>query len=88
MSNDLALDGTNCAHEPAPVQVATGQDVDIVPVVPDAVRETYVLPTFDGGEESFTEYLTYWPGSRRPGTFQAPRPAGRRTFSATRRVPM
>jgi hypothetical protein len=42
-----------------PLAVAPRAEVILLPVEPDGVRETYVLPTFDGGVRTITENLTY-----------------------------
>jgi hypothetical protein len=43
----------------APLAVTVGQQVTLEPVEPDGARETYVVPTLDGGERMFTENLRY-----------------------------
>ncbi len=42
-----------------PLPVDLGQTVTLLPIEPDGVRETYVVETFDGGERTFTENLSY-----------------------------
>lgn len=41
------------------LEVAPSQKLRLTPVEPDGVREIYVAPTIDGGEETFTESVTY-----------------------------
>ncbi len=41
------------------LSVAVGQKVTFEPVEPDGARETYAVPTLDGGERVFTESLRY-----------------------------
>ena len=41
------------------LEVAPKQKIRLTPVEPAGVRETYVTPTIDGGEEMFTESITY-----------------------------
>jgi hypothetical protein len=48
-----------CADTQSPLEVAPGTSINLFPVEPDGVRETYVIPTLDGGSEMFTESLTY-----------------------------
>lgn len=48
-----------CIDQAAPLEVAAGTEVRLAPVEPPGVRETYVIPTLDGGFETFTESLTY-----------------------------
>jgi len=43
----------------AALTVAPGQEVVLLPVEPEGVRETYVLPTFEGGVRRITENLRY-----------------------------
>jgi len=42
-----------------PVELAIDQELDLTPVEPDGVREDYVLPTFDGGEQMLHENIRY-----------------------------
>ncbi|HTE54543.1 MAG TPA: hypothetical protein VK698_27005 [Kofleriaceae bacterium] len=42
-----------------PFTVAPGERVSVLPVEPAGARERYVVATFDGGENRFTENLTY-----------------------------
>jgi hypothetical protein len=42
-----------------PLLVAPGEELRIEPLEQDGVRETYVLPTFDGGTRTITENLRY-----------------------------
>jgi hypothetical protein len=39
--------------------LAPGREVKLEPIEPDGVRETYVVPTLDGGERMFAENLRY-----------------------------
>lgn len=48
-----------CRDQPAPFEVAPGQQVRLTPVEPATARETYVVPTLDGRTQTFTESLTY-----------------------------
>jgi hypothetical protein len=48
-----------CVDQTAPLVVAPAQKVRLTPIEPPGVRETYVIPTLDGGFETFTENLTY-----------------------------
>jgi hypothetical protein len=41
------------------LEVTPNQKIRLTPVEPDGVRESYVAPTIDGGEETFTESITY-----------------------------
>ena len=47
------------ASDQAPLIVAPEDVLDITPIEPAGVREVYVAPTVDGGEQTFTETLTY-----------------------------
>jgi len=47
-------------RDPLPhLTVQVGDDVHLMPVESDTVREEYVVPTFEGGSRTFTENLTY-----------------------------
>lgn len=48
-----------CVDQATPLVLAPRQKIRITPVEPDGVRETYVVPTTDGRERTFTESLTY-----------------------------
>ena len=48
-----------CIDQTAPLVVAPGVTTRLTPVEPPGAREVYVLPTIDGGFETFTESLTY-----------------------------
>ncbi len=48
-----------CVDQTAPLVVGAGLQTRFTPVEPPGVREVYVLPTIDGGSETFTESLTY-----------------------------
>jgi hypothetical protein len=50
---DLDATGTT------PLIVSPDDDVTLTPVEPDGVHEVYVVPTIDGGEQMFTEAITY-----------------------------
>ena len=41
------------------LEVTPNQKIRLTPIEPDGVRESYVAPTIDGGEEMFTESITY-----------------------------
>ncbi|MEO6774623.1 MAG: hypothetical protein ABI467_16705 [Kofleriaceae bacterium] len=41
------------------LEVTPRQKVRLTPIEPAGVRETYVTPTIDGGERTFTETITY-----------------------------
>lgn len=41
------------------LEVTPRQKVRLTPIEADGVRETYVTPTIDGGERTFTESITY-----------------------------
>jgi hypothetical protein len=57
---DFMMPLTRCADPAArPLPVRPGQRIGLEPIEPDGVRETYVLPTFDGGSREFTENLSY-----------------------------
>ncbi len=64
---DAALDGINplplpmgrCVDQSAPLELVPTQRVRLTPTEPDGVRETYVVPTIDGMQQTFTESLTY-----------------------------
>jgi hypothetical protein len=64
---DASIDGADagplplgrCVDQTAPLVVAPEQVVRFTPIEPPGVRETYVIPTLDGGFETFTENLTY-----------------------------
>jgi hypothetical protein len=55
---ELDADGAAWAAG-APLAVAPHQELLLLPIEPDGVRETYVVPTLDGGERTFTENLRY-----------------------------
>ena len=55
----VALPIGRCADQTAPLQIKAGHQMHLVPIEPPGVRETYVIPTLDGGYETFTESLTY-----------------------------
>jgi hypothetical protein len=55
----MPLAPARCEDGAASLEVAPQEDVLLLPVEPDGVRETYVLPTFDGGVRTITENLRY-----------------------------
>jgi hypothetical protein len=56
-TRDLPLG--RCAEQVAPLTLAPGQAITLAPIEPPDVREVYVVPTFEGGERTFTENLSY-----------------------------
>lgn len=48
-----------CVDQEAPLTIAPGGRVRLMPIEPLDLRERYVVPTFDGGEREFTETITY-----------------------------
>jgi hypothetical protein len=48
-----------CVDQAAPLEVAAGDQLDLIPLEPAGARETYVVPTFDGGSQTITENLSY-----------------------------
>jgi hypothetical protein len=48
-----------CHDQASPLEVAPGEELHLAPVEPPGVRETYVVPTFDGGSQQITENLSY-----------------------------
>jgi hypothetical protein len=48
-----------CADGGTPLVVAPGDEVILEPEEANAIRETYVLPTFDGGTRQITENIRY-----------------------------
>jgi hypothetical protein len=64
---DASVDGAaaeplplgRCVDQSAPIVVPPGKKMRLTPVEPPGVRETYVIPTLDGGTATFTESLTY-----------------------------
>jgi hypothetical protein len=48
-----------CADQDEPVRIAGGEQLRLIPVEPEGVREPYVVPTLDGGVRSFVETLRY-----------------------------
>lgn len=79
---ELRADGVTfapgrCADpDTAPLPVLPGRRVELWPVEPEGVRETYVLPTFEGGVRTLTEYLMYsWFATA--GSFSSNRSGGR-----------
>lgn len=69
-NDNPSLDGMTADGEPSAIgrcadpdtvglRVEPGQVVELSPVESEGARETYVLPTFDGGEREFVENLSY-----------------------------
>jgi len=55
-----AVEPGRCADDRvAGVRVSAGQAVELLPVEAPDARESYVLPTFDGGERQFVENIVY-----------------------------
>ncbi|HVV82755.1 MAG TPA: hypothetical protein VHE35_06725 [Kofleriaceae bacterium] len=48
-----------CVDQPSPLSISVGQRIHLTPVEPPGARETYVVPTFEGGSRTFTENLRY-----------------------------
>ena len=48
-----------CHDQAQPIDVAPGEELKLAPIEPADARETYVVPTFDGGSAQFTENLSY-----------------------------
>ncbi len=48
-----------CVDQAAPLTVRAGDRVQLRPVEPDGLRETYVVPTFEGEVRQFTETIEY-----------------------------
>jgi hypothetical protein len=66
-----------CLEQSEPLVVSPRQKIRFMPVEPDGVRETYVVPTLDGMSRTFTESLTYqWLASA--GSFSSSRTGGPR----------
>ena len=60
MTNPMPLALTSCADPNAQkFEVTPRQKVRITPIETPGVRETYVTPTIDGSERTFTESITY-----------------------------
>jgi hypothetical protein len=45
--------------EVTPLEVSPGEEIELLPVEPEGVREDYVVPTFDGDVRYFTENMRY-----------------------------
>lgn len=58
-ADPITLPLGRCADQPEPMRIAPGEDLPLLPIEPDGVREDYVVPTLDGGSRAFTENLTY-----------------------------
>jgi hypothetical protein len=52
-ANGVAFADTSC------LDVLAGDQLTLLPIEPAGVRETYVVPTFDGGSRTFTENMRY-----------------------------
>jgi hypothetical protein len=66
-----------CVDQASPLTINAGQRVRITPVEPVDLRETYVVPTFDGQIRQFTETIEYqWYTSS--GTFSSLVSGGKR----------
>ncbi len=48
-----------CVDQAAPLTIAPGQRLNLMPIEPASAREVYVVPTFEGGSRTFTENLRY-----------------------------
>jgi hypothetical protein len=48
-----------CADTENPITIEAGTSINLFPAEAVGARETYVIPTLDGGSEMFTESLTY-----------------------------
>lgn len=60
MTNAQPVALNACDAPPAQkLEVTPRQKVRLTPIEADGVRETYVTPTIDGGERTFTESITY-----------------------------
>jgi len=60
MTNAEPMALNACDAPPAQkLEVTPRQKVRLTPIEADGVRETYVTPTIDGGERTFTESITY-----------------------------
>ncbi len=55
----IVLPFGRCLTQTAPLEVAPGTRIRIMPIEPDGAREPYVVPTTDGSSRMFTESLTY-----------------------------
>lgn len=55
----VALALGRCVDQAAPLTLGPEQSIHLAPVEPEGVRETYVVPTFEGGSRQFTENLRY-----------------------------
>jgi hypothetical protein len=66
-----------CVDQAQPITVSPGSKVQITPIEPEGLRETYVVPTFDGKVREFTETIDYhWYTSA--GSFSSSVSGGRR----------
>lgn len=66
-----------CVDQADPLTVRAGERVELVPIEPEGLRETYVLPTFEGEIREFTETIEYqWYTSS--GTFASLGSGGKR----------
>ncbi|HTR56076.1 MAG TPA: hypothetical protein VMJ10_35610 [Kofleriaceae bacterium] len=55
----VALPLGRCVDQTAPLQIKQGHTMRLLPIEPPGIHETYVIPTLDGGYETFTESITY-----------------------------
>ena len=55
----VALPLGRCVDQAAPIEVALGGRIHLMPIEPPGAREDYVVPTFEGGSRRFTENLRY-----------------------------
>jgi hypothetical protein len=59
-NDPFLLELGRCADNPLPMhEIPPNTKINLFPVESGGARETYVLPTLDGGSEMFTEALTY-----------------------------
>jgi hypothetical protein len=48
-----------CAEQLSPIELGPKETIHLVPIEPASARESYVVPTFEGGSRMFTENLRY-----------------------------
>jgi hypothetical protein len=49
-----------CEDDAAPrIEAAPDEEITLLPIEPEGVRETYMLPTFDGDVRTITENMRY-----------------------------
>jgi hypothetical protein len=56
---EMPLPLGRCVDQTAPITIRAGDEVQIFPIEPPALREAYVVPTFDGKVRMFTETIQY-----------------------------